>query len=209
MLRSRSWRAISSAASRFVCRIVFSDVAAALVAAGVHVDGDERFGFVDHDVAAALQPHLAMKGVVDLFLDADRSRRSALGHRNNANAAAERAGNLADHLVHPIDRVLDRRRPPRRFRRSGNRARCARPGPAPRRRGRAPDSFCNCLLDLGAIARARKLKVAHEIAGALAFADGANDDARCPPGYPVRAESCAGARVPSDLRSCARCRSDR
>ena len=47
------------------------DIAAAFVAAGVHVDGDQRFGFVDHDVAAAFQPDLAMEGVVDLLLHAE------------------------------------------------------------------------------------------------------------------------------------------
>ena len=72
ILRRRSWRAISSAASRFVCRIVFSTSLAALVAAGVHVDRDERLGFIDHDVAAALQPDLAMERVVDLLLNAER-----------------------------------------------------------------------------------------------------------------------------------------
>ena len=71
MLRRRIWRHISSAASRLVCRIVFLDVLGALVAAGVHVDGDERLGFIDDDVAAARQPDLAVKGVVDLLLDAE------------------------------------------------------------------------------------------------------------------------------------------
>ena len=38
-----------------------------LVAAGVHVDGDERFGFIDHDVAAALEMHLAGEGALQLL----------------------------------------------------------------------------------------------------------------------------------------------
>ena len=50
----------------------FLDVAPAFVPAGVHVDGDQRFGFVDHNVTAAFQPHLAMERVIDLFLDPER-----------------------------------------------------------------------------------------------------------------------------------------
>ena len=69
MLRRRIWRAISSAASRLVWRMVFRRPCRAFVAAGVHVDGDERLGLVDDDVTAARQPDLAVEGVVDLFLD--------------------------------------------------------------------------------------------------------------------------------------------
>ena len=39
---------------------------AAFVAAGVDVDGDERLGFIDDDIAAALQMHLAGEGVLQL-----------------------------------------------------------------------------------------------------------------------------------------------
>ena len=35
------------------------DILGAAVAAGVHIDGDERFGFIDHHIAAAGQPDLA------------------------------------------------------------------------------------------------------------------------------------------------------
>ena len=40
------------------------------VAAGVDVDGDERFGLVDDDRPARLQPDLALERLVDLALDA-------------------------------------------------------------------------------------------------------------------------------------------
>ena len=46
------------------------DVAPAFVASGVHIDRHQRFSLVNHDVAAALQPDLPMKCVVDLFLHA-------------------------------------------------------------------------------------------------------------------------------------------
>ena len=45
------------------------DVLGAFVASGVHVHGDESLGFIDHDVAAARKPDLAVKGCVDLGLD--------------------------------------------------------------------------------------------------------------------------------------------
>ena len=51
MLRRRSWRQISSA-----LQVDFEDgrfLVLAALAARIHVDGDERFGFIDHDVAAA------------------------------------------------------------------------------------------------------------------------------------------------------------
>jgi hypothetical protein len=58
----------------------FFHIAAALVAPGVYVDGHQRLGFVDHNVAAAFQPDLAVKGVVDLFLHAEgfKDRRRAI-----------------------------------------------------------------------------------------------------------------------------------
>ena len=74
MLRRRSWRAISSAASRLVCRIVFSTSRPPLLRPVFTSIGDERLGFVDDDVAAALQPDLAMKSVVDLLLHAEVSK---------------------------------------------------------------------------------------------------------------------------------------
>ena len=45
--------------------------AAADVLAGVDVDRDERFGVVDDDVAAGLEPHLRAQRLVELLLDAE------------------------------------------------------------------------------------------------------------------------------------------
>ena len=103
ILRRRSCRAISSAASRLVCRIVFSTSRPPLLRPGVHVDRDQRFGFVDHDIAAALQPDLAVKGVVDLLLDSEglEDRRRPIV---KLDAVARAPGNLAHHLVHALDR---------------------------------------------------------------------------------------------------------
>src|SRR5688572_20241062 len=42
---------------------------AVLVRAGVHVDGDERFRFVDDDFAPARKRHLALTRLLDLALD--------------------------------------------------------------------------------------------------------------------------------------------
>src|SRR5205085_5143671 len=80
----------------------FLDVAPALVPAGVHVDGDQRFGFVDHNVTAAFQPHLAMERVIDLFLDPERleDRRRPVVKLDPVPGPAR---NLAHHRIHPID----------------------------------------------------------------------------------------------------------
>ena len=45
--------------------------AAADVLAGVHVDGHQRFGVVDDDVAAGLEPHLGPQRLVEFLLDAE------------------------------------------------------------------------------------------------------------------------------------------
>ena len=55
----------------------------------------------------------------------------------------------------------------------------------------------------------QKTQVAHEIAGSLAFTDGANDHADAVGDIELAAKSCAAARAPLDLRSCARYRCDR
>ncbi len=41
------------------------------VFAGVDVDGDQRLGLVDHDVAAALEPDFRLEGLVDFFVEAE------------------------------------------------------------------------------------------------------------------------------------------
>jgi len=38
------------------------------------VDGDERFGVIDDDVAAGLEPDLGAQSLVQLVLDADSSK---------------------------------------------------------------------------------------------------------------------------------------
>ena len=82
----------------------FLDVLGALVAAGVDVDGDERLGLVDDDVAAARQPDLAVEGVVDLLLDAEALED---GRRFGVvlDAALGAAGDAADEILHPLDGV--------------------------------------------------------------------------------------------------------
>ena len=44
-------------------------VFAALVASGVDIDGHQRFGFIHHEVAAALEVNLAGEGVLELAGD--------------------------------------------------------------------------------------------------------------------------------------------
>ena len=67
--RSRSWRAISSAASQFVLNAVVSMSRALGRARRVDVDGDQRLGVVDHDGAARRQRHLPRVRGLDLVLD--------------------------------------------------------------------------------------------------------------------------------------------
>ncbi len=69
-LRTRSWRAIACAASRFVRKIVSSKVAPADVASGIDVDRRQRLGLVDDQVAARLQVDAARQRALDLVLHA-------------------------------------------------------------------------------------------------------------------------------------------
>ena len=50
---------------------VFQAVGLADVLAGVDVDGDQRLGLVDDDVAAGLQPDLRAQGLFELLRDAE------------------------------------------------------------------------------------------------------------------------------------------
>src|ERR1017187_6266823 len=79
-------------------------ILAALVAAGVDVNRHERLGFINDDVAAALQMHLAGEGVLQLLADAkaveDRLR---LAVKHDLLGGAR--GNLRDHLAHPFARL--------------------------------------------------------------------------------------------------------
>ena len=68
-LRRRSWRATSTAASDVDLEDRLLLRGAALVPAGVHVDGHQGLGLVEDDVAAALQPDLAAEAVLELTLD--------------------------------------------------------------------------------------------------------------------------------------------
>ena len=77
----------------------FIDVLRATVAAGVDVDGDQRLGFIDHDVAAAFQPDLAGKCLVDLLLDVDPLEDRLSGRRHVVDAALGPAGNFASDLA--------------------------------------------------------------------------------------------------------------
>ena len=148
------------------------DVAAALVSPRVYVDGDERFGFVDHDITAAFQPDLAMKSVVDLLLDPEslEDRRGAIVE---LNAVAGAPGNLPHHLLHSIDRraivadhLVD-------FVREE-----IADGPVDQIRllkDTAGRGFClDRLFDFRPLLE-EETQIAHKIAGTLAFADGANN----------------------------------
>ena len=81
----------------------FLYVAPTLVAASVDVDGHQGLSLVDHNVAAAFEPHLPMKGVVDLFLHAIglENRRGAVV---KADAIARPAGNVTNHVEHAVGR---------------------------------------------------------------------------------------------------------
>ena len=79
MLRRRSWRADFVGGLEVDLEDGGFLVLAALVAAGVDVDGHERLGFVHDDVAAALEVDLAGEGILELPGDVeaveDRLRR--------------------------------------------------------------------------------------------------------------------------------------
>ena len=82
----------------------FLDVAPAFVSTGIHVDRDQSFGFVNHDIAAAFEPDLTMKGVVDLSLYAERledGRRPIVIMQTIARTTR----NIADKSTHPLDGI--------------------------------------------------------------------------------------------------------
>ena len=181
-------------------------VLAALVAAGVDVDGDERLGLVDDEVAAARQPDLAAHGGVDLLVDVEPFE-DGDGLGVVADLALRALGDHADELLHAVGRVevvdddavhlvgeevahgaLDQ------------------VGLGQEELGRAGG------LELAGDALPlleQDVQVAHEEAGLLAFAHGADDDAHALGQVRSRRGCGAGAGVPSGPRSCARCRSGR
>ena len=69
MSRSRSWRAISSAASRLLLKTVSSRLEVPDVLARVHVDDRERLGVLDDERPARGQPDLAVQRLVELLVD--------------------------------------------------------------------------------------------------------------------------------------------
>lgn len=78
---------------------------AALVGAGVDVDGDEGLGLVDHDLAAGGQRDAALEGLLDLALDV-----VALEDRDGVlvidDLALGAAGDLADVFLRALEVVL-------------------------------------------------------------------------------------------------------
>src|SRR5439155_1072806 len=94
----------------FICRLqvrlqnCFLDIAPTFVAARIHINGDERFGLIDHNIAAALQPDLPMKSVIDLLLHAisfENRRRTVV----KADSISCAPGNLAE--TFPLSRIFD------------------------------------------------------------------------------------------------------
>ncbi len=71
------------------------DVTALGGARGVHVDGGQRFGLVDHDRAARRQAHVAFIGAFDLRFDLE-----AVEQRNVVGVVLELAQGLRHHLLH-------------------------------------------------------------------------------------------------------------
>ena len=91
----------------FICRLqvrlqnCLLHIAPPFVTARIHVDRYQCFGFVDHNVAATLQPNLPVKSVVDLFLHAVslENRRRAVVKMDPIPRAPR---NLANHFDHPL-----------------------------------------------------------------------------------------------------------
>ena len=73
-----------------------------LVAAGVDVDGDEGLGFVDDDVAAALQMHLAGEGVLQLSRDVEAVEDRLVIRCRASPCRLERLEILRDHFAHAV-----------------------------------------------------------------------------------------------------------
>ena len=79
----------------------FLDVAALDGACRVHVDGDQCFGMVDHDGAAAGQRHDARVGRFDLVLDLEAAEQRCV-----IAVALDLAGMLRHHVVHELAGLL-------------------------------------------------------------------------------------------------------
>src|SRR5581483_10376500 len=149
-------------------------IATALVAAGVDVDGDERLGFVDDDVAAALQVDGAGEGVLQLAADVEAIEdRLRIGVK--LYLARGRLRNSRDHVAHAVvgslvvhddafdvlgEKVAHRALDEIGFLEDAG------------GRGLGLDAVLNLLPFLE-----QQREVAHEVADLLAFADGAHDHA--------------------------------
>ncbi len=79
-------------------------ILAAFVAAGVDVDRNERFGFVDDDVAAAGEPDLAVEGFFDLLVDAVFVE-NVLLFLVKLDALLRARGDLGHQRLHAFDRM--------------------------------------------------------------------------------------------------------
>ena len=150
----------------------FVDIATAFVPAGIYVHRNQRFRFVDHNVAAAAQPNLAMKRVVDLFLDSERfkNRRRAVVEFQTVPSSPR---NFFDQLVHPfqcfaiVTKHLVNFLGQKIAHRSLDQVRFFKN--ATGRRFVANQPF-----DFGPLIE-QETQIAHEISRPLAFADGANN----------------------------------
>ena len=80
----------------------FLDVAAASGARGVHVDGHQRLGVVDHDGAARGQVHRAAEGRLDLVLDLE-----AREQRRIVPVALDAMALVGHHVVHELVGLLE------------------------------------------------------------------------------------------------------
>src|SRR5438093_5238645 len=79
----------------------FLYIASALVPAGIYINRYQRFGLVDHNVSATLQPNLPVKSVVNLLLHAIslENRRRAIVEMDPIPRAP---GNLPNHFGHSV-----------------------------------------------------------------------------------------------------------
>ena len=103
MSRSRSWRTISSAASRLFLVTVSSRLPpGAGELAGVDVDDGHRLGAVDDQRAARGQPHLAVQRLGDLLVDAVRRRRRRSSPVQRSSRSARSGATCA---TYALDRV--------------------------------------------------------------------------------------------------------
>ena len=75
-------------------------------AAGVDVDGDQRLGGVDHDVAPRLQPDLALQGRLDLLLDAELLEQRGLLLAEELDLGDQARLHLVEELDDPLVGLL-------------------------------------------------------------------------------------------------------